>query len=1173
MSAHPNPFSVVALGASAGGLAALRAFFGSLPESCSEAAYVVAMHLEPNRESILASLLDGASDLEVREMGPGDRLEPATVLVVPPGQIARIEGEGWVLQTRDDTSPAVIDTVFKSLAQGLGPRVVGILLSGDGTDGTEGLLAIQDHGGLTMVQTPDGIIHGSMPSNAIAKDAADRVLPVDDMGNTLARWLVDPPIHDEHGSRDDDEAATARILDALFQITGADFSGYKRIPQERRIRRRQRLTRSRSLSEYAERIQSNRGEAHRLRRDLLIRVTQFLRDPSAFGELVESALRPLVKEWEGPAPLRVWVPGCSTGEEAYTLAILLLEIMQEEGFTIPLQIFATDLDPESIRMARRGLYPHAMETQIPSAWLSAHFIREDEGYRVSKQVRECVVFSTHDLLRDPPFSRIDLVSCRNLLIYLDGASQNWVIETFHYALNPGGLLFLGTAESVPTDSPLFEPLGTRARLYRRSDQPARRVTRKRPTQQVVRSPRAETWPSIAGNTRGVPTRLDVTQASLVLARFFAPPSVLLDQQGEVLYFFEGSQTFFRPQSGPPGFQALQLILEPLQAPLRCLLHQYRTQGQGRKEGSATTSEGTSPQQAVQGRPVPVDGSSGEPLWVQMALHPVQSPAGAVLLVFKPAIPPRDPSLDSGVSAASGEVQGVAALQEELSRTQLSLNHAIQELERANAELRLSNEDLLSINEEVQSTNEELETSKEELESVNEELGLVNAELREKILELDRVNGDLQNLMASTQIATVFVDQEGRVLQYTPAATGLFRLIPSDRGRPLWDLSHSLSLTGPDLREMIEQVQRNATADAPDAPCWQTEVHGVGDRIYMVQAYPYRSTSGEVSGAVLNFIDLTEIRLLEANVRRLATSIDLFPIPFIITDEKWKIVSWNRGARAVFGYDNHEILGEDYFTLVPVEQRAEERVRLEGLRASRSTRASRVLRLRKSGETFPSLNEIGWFMDGDRLLTTIADRDFTDRTRVEERAQLLVHELDHRVKNTLALVQGLLEYSSLSAGDSLEAFIQGFRERLQALANSQRALASGVTPGASLRELLYRGVYSLGLGDRVSMQGPAVELRPDLAFPVSMAIHELTTNAVRHGALSTGAGEVEITWHVDDNQTLTLTWTESGAEPVTPPQQTGFGTRLLLEGLPYQTGGTANVQYRDRGIEWTLTLPL
>jgi two-component system, chemotaxis family, CheB/CheR fusion protein len=1172
--AVPDPFAVVALGASAGGLSAVREFFTGLGRGGAGAAYVLAMHREPNRESALIPLLEGMTPLAVREIEAGDPLRPGVVLVVPAGQIATLEGDRFVLVPRDPQPQHSIDLLFRSLADACGPRTVGIILSGDGSDGTEGMLAIQDHGGLTLAQAPEGLAHPGMPASAIRADAADHVFAASGMGPVLERWLTEFPLNGAGltAPSEADEVALGRIVEALFQTTGADFSGYKRIPQERRVRRRQRLARCRSLSEYADRVQRNRGEAHRLRRDLLIRVTQFLRDPSAFGELVESALSSLIRKWEGPAPLRIWVPGCSTGEEAYTLAILALEVMREEGFTIPIQIFATDLDPESIRVARRGLYPSQIALQIPSAWLEHHFVREDDdGYRISKRVRECVVFSTHDLLRDPPFSRMDLVSCRNLLIYLNSMSQAWVIETFHYALNPRGILFLGTAESVPTDSPLFEPLGTRARLYRRTDHPTRPLARKVRTAEGGRGARGEARSGpLAGGGAGSP-RLDVTAATLALARQFAPPAVLLDQQGEVLYFFEGSQAYFRPQAGPPGYHVLQLILEPLQAPLRCLLHQIRSRAAERR--SDTEAPEPSVAEGVRSRPVPASGDPQTTAWITLVLQPVESPFGAMLLVFEPTRAPYETLEPPSPPPVFREAYGVSALQEELSRTQLSLNHAIQELERANAELRLSNEDLLSINEEVQSTNEELETSKEELESVNEELGLVNAELREKILELDRVNGDLQNLMASTQIATVFVDGLGQVLQYTPAATCIFRLIPSDRGRPLWDLSHGLALSDRELQDMIQRVQAEAKPGSPNSPAWQTEVTGAGNRVYMVQAYPYRATSGQVDGAVLNFIDLTEIRSLEAGIRRLATSIDLFPIPFIITDADWKIVSWNQGARVVFGYDHAEIVGEDYFRLVPDNVREEERTRLEGVRAAQPFSAARVQRQRKSGEIFPALNEVGWFTDGNQVFTTVADRDFTERARMEERSALLVRELDHRVKNTLALVQGLLEYSSLSAGDSMENFIQSFRSRLQALANSQRALASGVTPGASLRELLFRGIQGLGLGDRVRIDGPQVELRADLSFPVSMAIHELTTNAIRHGALSTADGDVQIEWQTDSEGTLTLTWAESGVPSLQAPDQTGFGTRLILEGLPYQTGGTASVQYTEKGIRWTITIPL
>jgi len=1157
-----RPFPVVALGASAGGIAAVRTCLAGLSEGCEGAAYVLAMHLDPSRDSALVPLLDGKSPLAVREMKEGDGLTPGTLLVVPPGQSASVEGEHLRLTPRTTAGTFSIDHLFGSLARELGSRVIGIVLSGNGTDGTEGLLEIQQWGGLTVAQAPDALEHPDMPLSAISAGAADQVLAAEAMGESLARWLTDP-LDPDPKAVEEDKAVLERILEIVFQRTGADFSGYKLAPQERRIHRRQRLARSRSLQDYADRVERNLGETHRLRRDLLIRVTQFYRDPQAFKELVDAGLLPLIRDWQGTAPLRVWVAACSTGEEAYTLAMLLLDLMQEQGVSIPLQIFATDVDPDSIRVARKGRYPAHIAAHVPAAWLQTHLLEDEDGFQVSKRVRESIVFSTHDLLRDPPFSRLDLVSCRNLLIYLTSSAQDRVVETFHYALNPGGLLFLGNAESVPTDSPLFEPLGTRARLYRRTDHPTRRTPRKyRTNYHPGGGERDGMTPGSSGS--GASARLDIDEATRALVRHFAPPAVLLDQQGDVVYFFEGSDAFFRPPAGPPGLHVLQLIIEPLQAPLRCLLHQYR--GQEKTDPEALSAP-------MAWRPVSVPGAQGESEQIRLVIQPVQSPPGGLILVLETVHAPYSMRDEDARPPEVREGGAVEALQEELTRTQLSLNHAIQDLERANAGLRASNEDLLSINEEVQSTNEELETSKEELESVNEELGLVNAELREKILELDRVNGDLQNLMASTQIATVFVDGEGRVLQYTPAATCIFRLIPSDRGRPLRDLSHGLGLTGDELDAMIQQVRHEIAGDADGAPLVQTEVPGPDGSIFMVQAFPYRAMSGQVDGAVLNFIDLTAIRTLEADLRRLATSIDHFPIPFLILDEAWRIVSWNEGAQTTYGYETEEVLGSDYFSLVPEDTRDQERARLTDLRASQTSQAFRVTRQRKSGEIFPALNEVSWFQDGDQILTTIADRDFTERARVETQAALLTRELDHRVKNTLALVQGLLEYSSLTAGNSMEAFIQAFRERLQALANSQRALASGPGASASLRELLKRGIHSLGLGDRVRIKGPALELRGDLAFPMAMTIHELTTNAVRHGALAAPRGKVRIQWMVDESRVLTLIWKEEGGPPAHPPQETGFGTRLILEALPYQTGGAAHVEYLETGIQWTITVPL
>jgi two-component system, chemotaxis family, CheB/CheR fusion protein len=868
--AERSGFLVVGIGASAGGLEALEQFFSAVPAN-SGLAFIVVSHQRPGGTSLLPQLLGKRAAIPVVESTNGIRVEPNRLYLAPPGSHMALRDGKLVIPEATGSEPRValpIDYFFRSLAEDRGPDAVGIVLSGAGGDGTLGLKAIKGHAGMTLAQDATSARYTSMPQSAFAAGAVDYVRRPQEMADVLlayARRARQAPTENTQ--------AWHRIILLLQDRSGVDFGAYKLGTAQRRLERRMHVNQIASVGDYLRYLQANSHELDALFSELLIGVTSFFRDPLAFEALAQ-ALPAMLDDRADGSPVRVWVPGCSTGEEAYGIGILLREYMAARRAPLNVQIFGTDVDPRAIETARTGFYPSGIVNDVAPARLERFFVKEDNGYRVRKELRDLVVFATHNVLGDPPFSKLDVLSCRNLLIYLESAAQQRLLRLFHHALNSGGLLFLGPSESVEEARELYTVLDRKCKLFRRADVSApplealpwggARVTpREMP---VPLPPGEERRPSIVG----------LLQA--LLLDQYAPPSVVIDSRGEIVFIHGRTGLFLEPAPGRPTNVLVEMARPGLRAALAAVL----------REAALTRKEVV--RRAARVR------TNGDTTRVDVRVRPISEPEvlRRLWLVTFVAAGHESRSRDRRRVPGTPRGKDSTELVEELSYTKERLQHSLEELQAANEELMSSNEELTSTNEELQSANEELETTKEEMQSLNEELVTVNAELRAKLDDLAEAHADLQNLLNSTDIATVFLDTDLRIKRFTPQAHEVFHMIPSDVGRPLADLVPTLAYER--LMEDARDVLRTLT------PC-ERVVQSASDAWYTMRILPYRTTKDAIGGLVLTFVDVTRTKQAESVLTRarnyFESIVETVRGPLLVLDADLRIVSANRAFYRTF----------------------------------------------------------------------------------------------------------------------------------------------------------------------------------------------------------------------------------------------------------------------------------
>ncbi len=853
--ARPNAgFPIVGIGASAGGLAAFEAFFSGMPAHADPGmAFVLVQHLAPDHKSLLTELIRRYTWMQVFEVEDGMVVRPNCAYIIPPNRdMAFLNG---TLQLLDPASPRgrrlPIDFFFRSLAQDQHERAIGVVLSGTGSDGTLGIRAIKGEGGMVMAQTPASTEYDGMPRSALATGLVDYELPPAGMAAQLIAYTThafgQPPRSAAPPPKI--ESTIKKIFVLLRAQTGHDFSQYKPSTTRRRIERRMAVHQIETLEDYVKFIQQTPAEVEALFRDMLIGVTHFFRDPDAFAAIEAQVIPKLFAGKPADAAIRVWVPGCSTGEEAYSLAILLAERLEALKQSFKVQIFATDIDRQAIAAARAGIYAASIAADLTPERLARFFSREpgDQAYRIHKGIRDMLVFSEQNVLRDPPFSKLDLISCRNLLIYLDADLQKRLVPLFHYALNPNGILILGTSETVGEFADLFAALERKQKIYRRREDllGAQRAGPRRFLPAMTAVDVALPRPAQTTALPGKPSLREVAEQALL--QQVVQAGALVNAGGDVLYLHGRTGLYLEPAPGESGFSnILKMAREGLRRDLTTALHKAAQTGQPvLRPGLRVKTNGDFTTVNLTVRPVAA-ASPEPPLY---------------LVVLEQALSDKSDKLDKSDVSDPSDKPGarIAALKQELRAKDEYLQAANEQLETTNEELKSSNEEMQSVNEELQSTNEELETSKEELQSVNEELATVNTELQTKVADLSRTNNDMTNLLAGTGIATVFVDRQLRILRFTPTATKIINLIPGDVGRPVGHIVSNL----PGYDRLTADVQAVLDTLIPK----ELDVRSSEGRWYSTHIQPYRTMEHVIEGAVLTFVDITTARNLQQALQK------------------------------------------------------------------------------------------------------------------------------------------------------------------------------------------------------------------------------------------------------------------------------------------------------------------
>ncbi len=873
-------FPIVGLGASAGGLEALGKFLAQVPPDAG-LAYVVVTHQHPGHTSLLPELLGKCTRMPVKLAADGLAVEPNTVyLSLPEGHLAILHGTLHVMEP-DETGllRLPIDYFFRSLAEDQKEKSIGIVLSGTGTDGTLGLKAIKGATGMTMAQEPDSAKYSGMPSSAIATGLVDYVLPVERLPHGLIAYTQGPYL-----TTPDHEVGEAglpepmqKILVLLRMRTGHDFSAYKSNTIRRRIERRINVHQVKGPEQYQRLLQENPHELDLLFQELLIGVTSFFRDPDAFVALAKTVVPELLAARPEHSPVRVWVAGCSTGEEAYSLAMLLQEGMDKVKF--PVQIFATDLDQEAIDAARAGRYPEGIARDARPQRLARFFVKEDDGYRIKKEIREMVIFAPQNVLQDPPFTKLDLITCRNLLIYVKPAAQERLLALFHYALKPGGFLFLGSSESNTGLGDHFEAMNKKWKIFKRKDTALRQALPDGFAPPAAPGAAGPGRPGdVADRTR---KQLLSTLIEKTLLTRFAPASVIVNDRGDILYIHGRTGDYLEPATGQPRLNILEMAREGLRLELPSAL----------RRAAAQTGE-----VVHEGVRVKTNGAYSPVRLTVVQLTEPESVRGLLLVTFalEPAATPPAPGRPAARRVKVPSPGRVPDLERELQYTKETLQSTVEEVQTANEELKSTNEELQSTNEELQSANEELETSKEEMQSLNEELQTVNAQLQGKLDDLGQANDDMQNLLNSTAIATIFLDQHLHIKRFTMEATKLVKLIPSDVGRPIGDLASNLRYDdlAADAAEVLRLLgSREKEVQTRDGEWRQVRIH------------PYRTTENVIDGLCLTFVNINQLKAAEAAIQAARAAAENIVAtmrePLLVLDEKLCVVSANPAFHKTF----------------------------------------------------------------------------------------------------------------------------------------------------------------------------------------------------------------------------------------------------------------------------------
>ena len=967
------PTAIVAVGASAGGLQPIKELIGSIPDG-SGMSVIVLQHIASEHETLLPEFLRKITEMPVSQIEDGIVIEPNHIYVAPGGQTLEFDGLTLRFSSHKEAPGprTVINGLFQSLAYHHRENAVGIILSGTGSDGTEGIRDIKEYAGMTMAQEPDEAENSSMPRSAIQSHKIDYVLPASKLGEALLHYIEHNELFQHEPVQTDDFTKELHeILTILNKITDQDYRSYKSATLLRRIQRRMGLCGIDSMSQYGQFLNENRDEVKALVEDLLINVTAFFRDPEVWEMLKEEVLQPLVAEWNQEKPIRIWVPGCATGEEAYSVAMIMQELKAERP-EIRTQIFATDLSNHALKTARRATYPLVAREDVGESRFSAFFKEYADGCTLTKSIRERVVFASHDLRSDPPFGSLDLVCCRNLLIYLQKTTQRDILRKFHFALNQNGVLLLGSAETPSSLGQGFQAISTPLRIFRKVQVSFEdRITMRAPYKSDGRTEAA------SGRSRDQPGPMKEVAADLIMEEKQGA-CFILNQEGQMLHASGQAADYVRLPDDAQRFHLLNQVHASLQRQLRAAMEKVANGG-GRAHFYVSQFKDREAHIAsLRGVVKRIDSSQSAEghFFVYLEKNQVNELSCTVT--------------GKGENEKDPETT-IRLLQDELQGTRSELSRTIDQLERTNQDLRVAHEEAISVNEELQSGNEELESSKEELQSLNEELTTLNVQLEEKIHEVVSTNNDLDNLLASTRIAVVFLDRKSNIRNFTPEAINFFNLIAADIGRPLSDLTSKFKDA-----KLIEQVQ----AVLRDFSSREEEVEMEDGRTFMRRVLPYRTQEDRIEGVVATFHDITHLKEIQAKLEegqqalRLIT--DAIPglVAYVDRDLYYRFA--NATYKKWFGIDPEALVGQ-YLPEVAGEEACE---------ALKDVH-ERVL----AGERQVWEGEINFRFDGKRMIRAEYIPHLDDEGRVRG-FYTLIQDIRHRVESDAALIRSEKEYRAI-----------------------------------------------------------------------------------------------------------------------------------------------------------------
>ena len=954
----PGPSFIVGMGGSAGALEAFEQFFHNIPPD-SGLAFILVPHLDPTHKGIMPELLQRFTPMKVSQAREGLRVRPNNVYVIPPNKDMGILN--GVIELMEPSAPRglrlPIDFFFRHLAEDQKERSIGIILSGMGTDGTLGIKAIKEQMGMAMVQEPGNAKYDGMPRSALNTGVSDFVANAEELPAKLigyvthfSQWKTEQiPIEKKTAS------AFQKILMLLRARTGNDFSLYKKNTVIRRIDRRMSVHQIPSLANYVTYLQENPHEIELLFKELLINVTNFFRDPEAFERLRELAILPILRAHNGDGIIRVWVPGCSSGEEAYSIAMLFREAMDAEpALNVKIQMYGTDIDQDAINQARQGLYPANIVADVSPERIQRFFTKEETHYRIRKEIREMVVFAPQNIIGDPPFTKLDLLTCRNLMIYLTPEIQKKLLPLFHYALNQGGYLFLGSSETVSGYADLYDPLDQKWKIFRRRESISALTTLPEfPARHGVRAITAPQQPSAEKPLAMSPiTFQDTIQRFIV--ETISPPVIVINEKGELLHATRRTGKFLEPPVGNTSLNVFDMAREGL-----------------RTELAIAVRQAIAKKVDIQIRNLMVK-TNGERQPVNVTVKPIndiEMLRDLIMVIFE-EIPAGDGKKHrrSRAQIDISKESAIAELEKDLQYTKEHLQTTVEEMETSQEELKSTNEELQSTNEELQSTNEELTTSKEELQSLNEELMTVNTELQAKNDELALANNDMRNLLNSTQIPTLFLDNNLKIKRYTTPATALFTLIPGDVGRPITDIASKLEYTDlvADVQAVIETLVFK-----------EIRVRTQDGRWYIMRIMPYRTMENLIDGVVITFVDITDMKRLERVLEEhdllcaLAGVVKSSEDAVVVQDMAGKIRAWNHGAEVLYGIKEEEALGMAARDLIAGNARRAYESILERIRAGEKIETIRTKRVAGPGRWADASFSVTTITGSDGVVSSIA----------------------------------------------------------------------------------------------------------------------------------------------------------------------------------------------------------